>query len=83
VSNYPRNILGYTSVDVDSMYIVDLNDYSRRSLNTRTWEAHHTADAFPGWSPDGNFLIYGSGQVYPKSLSISLYSIYTMDMREN
>lgn len=83
VSNYPRNILGYTSVDVDSMYIVDLNDYSRRSLDTRTWEAYYTADVFPGWSPDGNFLIYGSAEVYPASLDIGRYSIYTMDMRED
>jgi hypothetical protein len=38
VSNYPRNIvsIAYNSVDVDSMYIVDLNNYSRLPLDTRT-----------------------------------------------
>ena len=38
VSNYPRNIvgIGYRSVDLDSMYVVDLNTFHRRPLDTRT-----------------------------------------------
>jgi hypothetical protein len=83
VSNYPRNILGYTSVDVDSMYIVDLDDYSRRPLDTRTETYYYTPDVFPSWSPDGQFLIYGSAPMGRSDFSIGTYSIYTMDMRED
>ncbi|MEQ8447948.1 MAG: hypothetical protein RIC57_11725 [Balneola sp.] len=84
VSNYPRNIVGISkkSVDVDSMYIVDLNTFDRRPLNTRTWDQYYTADIFPDWSPDGNYLIYSSTHVNPNSTSIGRYSVYTMDMKE-
>jgi len=85
VSNYPRNIVGTAriSVDLDSMYVVDLNTFQRRPLDTRTWDQHYTADIFPSWSPDGNYLIYSSGKVNPNSPSIGTYSIYTMDMTED
>ena len=85
VSNYPRNIVGNVvrSVDLDSMYVVDLNTFHRRPLDTRTWDQHYTADIFPSWSPDGNYLIYSSGIVFPKSTTIGEYSIYTIDMRED
>ena len=85
VSNYPRNIVGNVvkSVDLDSMYVVDLNTFHRRPLDTRTWDQHYTTDIFPSWSPDGNYLIYSSGIVFPKSTTIGEYSIYTMDMTED
>ena len=85
VSNYPRNIVGNVvrSVDLDSMYVVDLNTFHRRPLDTRTWDQHYTADIFPSWSPDGNYLIYSSGIVFPKSTTIGEYSIYTLDMTED
>ena len=85
VSNYPRNIVGNVvrSVDLDSMYVVDLNTFHRRPLDTRTWDQHYTTDIFPSWSPDGNYLIYSSGIVFPKSTTIGEYSIYTIDMTED
>ena len=85
VSNYPRNIVGNVvrSVDLDSMYVVDLNTFHRRPLDTRTWDQHYTTDIFPSWSPDGNYLIYSSGIVFPKSTTIGEYSIYTLDMTED
>jgi len=85
VSNYPRNIVSTasTSVDLDSMYVVDLNTFHRRPLDTRTWDQHYTTDIFPSWSPDGNYLIYSSGKVNPNSPTIGKYSIYTMDMTED
>ena len=85
VSNYPRNIVGNVvkSVDLDSMYVVDLNTFHRRPLDTRTWDQHYTTDIFPSWSPDGNYLIYSSGKVNPNSHTIGTYSIYTMDMTED
>jgi len=85
VSNYPRNIVGNVvrSVDLDSMYVVDMNTFHRRPLDTRTWDQHYTTDIFPSWSPDGNYLIYSSGIVFPKSTTIGEYSIYTMDMTED
>ncbi len=82
VSNYPRNILGFTSVDIDSMYIVDLNTYRRRPLDTRTWRLYYTADVFPSWSPDGNLLIYGSAKVFPSDFSLGRYSVFTLDLTE-
>jgi|TARA_R110001599_G_scaffold1889_4_gene9815 hypothetical protein len=83
VSNYPREIIGFNSVDKDSMYIVDLNTYHRRPLDTRTRTHFYTADVFPSWSPDGNLLLYSSAPVGRSDFSIGKYSVFTMDMTED
>ena len=85
VSNYPRNIVDIEvrSIDLDSMYIVDLNDFSRTPLDTRTNTHFFTVDIFPDWNPDGDYLIYSSANVSRRDFGIGTYSIYTMDMREN
>ncbi len=84
VSNYPRNIVDIEvrSIDLDSMYIVDLNDFSRTPLDTRTNTHFFTVDIFPDWNPDGDYLIYSSANVSRRDFGIGTYSIYTMDMRE-
>ncbi len=83
VSNYPREIIGFNSVDKDSMYIVDLNTYHRRPLDTRTRTHFYTADVFPSWSPDGNLLLYSSAPVGRSDFSIGKYSVFTMDLTED
>lgn len=85
VSNYPRNIVDIEvrSIDLDSMYIVDLNDFSRTPLDTRTNTHFFTVDIFPDWNPDGDYLIYSSANVSRRDFGIGTYSIYTMDMTED
>ena len=80
-----RNIVDIEvrSIDLDSMYIVDLNDFSRTPLDTRTNTHFFTVDIFPDWNPDGDYLIYSSANVSRRDFGIGTYSIYTMDMREN